>query len=99
LVSNDVNNNQRPSDFYLEDGSFLRLRNIQLGYNIPTDLLAKVKVKELRIYFTANNLLTLTNYEGFDPDIGTNGWILDSGIDKGAYPSNKTVGGGVKITF
>jgi hypothetical protein len=99
LVSNDVNNNQRPSDFYLEDGSFLRLRNLQIGYNLPTELLEKVMVKEFRIYFSANNLLTVTNYQGFDPDIGTNGWILDTGIDKGAYPSNKTLGGGVKLTF
>ena len=99
LTSSDVNNNQRPSDFYLEDGSFIRLRNLQLGYNLPTDLLAHAKIKELRIYFSANNLFTFTDYSGFDPDIGTNGWILDTGIDKGAYPSNKTIGGGVKVTF
>lgn len=99
LVSNDPNNNQRPSDFYLEDGSFLRLRNFQFGYSLPTSLLEKVKLSGLRIYFTANNLFTLTGYRGFDPEIGTNGWILDTGIDKGFYPANKTIGGGVKITM
>ncbi len=99
LVANDVNNNQRPSDFYIEEGDFLRLRNVQVGYRLPKRIIAKAKMKELRIYFSANNLLTLTNYQGFDPDIGTNGWILDTGIDKGFYPSNKSVGGGVKVTF
>ncbi len=99
LVSNDANNNQRPSDFYVEDGSFLRLRNLQLGYNLPKDLLEKIKVQQFRIYFSANNLFTSTNYTGFDPDIGTNGWILDTGIDKGFYPTVKTLGGGIKLTL
>lgn len=99
LVSTDINNNQRPSDFYVSDGSFLRLRNLQIGYSIPKALLAKAKMQGLRIYFTANNLLTITGYEGFDPDIGTNGWILDTGIDKGFYPSNKSFGLGLSLTL
>ena len=99
LVSTDPNNNQRPSDFYVEDGSFMRLRNLQIGYNIPTRLLEKAKLTSLRIYLSANNLLTVTNYSGFDPDIGSNGWILDTSIDKGFYPVNKTIGGGIKITM
>ncbi|MBK8492998.1 MAG: TonB-dependent receptor [Saprospirales bacterium] len=99
LVSTDPNNNQRPSSFYVEDASFLRLRNLQVGYSLPADLLSKAHLSGLRIYFSANNLFTLTPYKGFDPDIGTNGWILDTGIDKGYYPSNKTIGGGIKITM
>ncbi len=99
LVSNDVNNNQRPSDFYLEDASFLRLKNLQIGYNLPKNLLEKAKIKAIRVYFSANNLFTVTGYKGFDPDIGSNGWILDTGIDKGYYPANKTLGGGLKISF
>lgn len=100
LVSNDPNNNQRPSSFYVEEASFLRLRNLQIGYNFSPELLSKVKLSGLRIYFSANNLLTVTGYEGFDPDIGTNnGWILDTGIDKGFYPTNRTFGGGIKITM
>lgn len=99
LVSNDPNGNQRPSDFYVEDGSFLRLRNVQIGYNLPSQLLEKVSLTGVKIYLSGNNLLTLTNYNGFDPEIGTNGWILDTGIDKGYYPSNKTIGGGIKITM
>lgn len=109
LVSTDPNINQRPSDFYVEDGSFLRLRNLQVGYNIPSSLLSKIKLSALRIYFSANNLWTLTGYRGFDPEIGTStnpdeginagGWILDTGIDKGYYPSNKTLGAGISITM
>ncbi len=99
LVSNDPNNNQRPSDFYVEDGSFLRLRNIQLGYNLPEGLLSRAKIRGIKIYASANNLLTITNYRGFDPEIGTTGWILDTGIDKGFYPANKTIGGGIKVTL
>jgi len=99
LAANDVNNNQRPSDFYIEEGDFLRLKNLQIGYSLPKKIIEKAKMKGLRIYFSANNLITITNYQGFDPDIGTNGWILDTGIDKGFYPSNKSFGGGVKVTF
>lgn len=99
LVSNDPNNNQRPSDFYVEDGSFIRLRNLQIGYTIPESVLKFINVKSVRVYVSGNNLWTKTDYNGFDPEIGTNGWILDTGIDKGYYPSNRTVGAGVKITM
>jgi TonB-dependent starch-binding outer membrane protein SusC len=99
LTTSDPNNNQRPSDFYVEDGTFLRMRNLQIGYDLPTNLIGKLKMQEMRIYFTANNLFTLTKYRGFDPDIGTSGWILDTGIDKGFYPHNQSFGGGVKVTF
>lgn len=99
LVSVDVNSNQRPSDFYLEDASFLRLKNFQIGYSLPKSLLKTFKAREMRIYFSSNNLFTYTKYRGFDPEIGTSGWILDTGIDKGFYPSNKSFGGGLRITF
>lgn len=99
LVSNDPNNNQRPSDFYLEDGSFLRLRNFQIGYTLPVKIANKAKLNAVRIYLSANNLFTITNYTGFDPEIGTSGWILDTGIDKGFYPQNKTIGFGLKLTM
>lgn len=99
LSNNDPNGNQRPSDFYVEKGSFLRLRNLQLGYTIPESLASKVKLSSVRVYLSANNLFTLTGYNGFDPEIGTNGWILDTGIDKGYYPSNRTFGGGIRISM
>ena len=99
LSSLDANNNQRPSDFYVEDGSFLRLRNVQIGYNLPHDLLNKISVQGLRLYVSGNNLFTLTEYRGFDPEIGTDTGILDTGIDKGFYPSNRTLGAGLRVTF
>jgi TonB-linked SusC/RagA family outer membrane protein len=99
LTANDPNNNQRPSDFYVEDGTFFRLRNLQIGWNLPVSWLEKAQIKEVKIYLTGNNLVTLTKYRGFDPDIGTNGWILDTGIDKGFYPTNRSYGAGINVTF
>jgi len=99
LVVTDPNNNQRPSDFYVEDGSFFRLRNLQIGWTVPKKWLKKAQVQELKVYVTGNNLFTITNYRGFDPDIGTNGWILDTGIDKGFYPTNRSFGAGLNMTF
>lgn len=99
LTSVDLNNNQRPSDFYVENATFLRLRNLQLGWNVPSKWLKRAKVQHLKIYLTGTNIFTLTKYRGFDPDIGTNGWILDTGIDKGFYPNNRSIGGGINITF
>lgn len=99
LTASDPNNNQRPSDFYVEDGTYLRLRNFQIGYNFSREVLDYIKMKGLRIYFTANNLFTLTKYRGFDPDIGSNGNILDTGIDKGFYPSNRTFSFGASVIF
>jgi hypothetical protein len=99
LTSTDPNNNQRPSDFYLENGNFLRLRNLQIGWNVPANILEKFNMKEAKIYLTGTNLFTRTNYRGFDPDIGTSGWILDTGIDKGFYPNNRSIGAGLNVSF
>ncbi|MCB0497681.1 MAG: TonB-dependent receptor [Cyclobacteriaceae bacterium] len=99
LVLVDNNGNQRPSDFYVEDASFLRLRNVQLGYTIPKTILDKLLIQRARFYVSFDNILTITGYSGYDPEIGTYGWILDTGIDKGFYPQNKTVGAGLNITF
>ena len=99
LTSTDPNNNQRPSSFYVENGNFLRLRNLQLGWSLPAEWVNRAKMKEVKVYLTGNNLLTITNYRGFDPDIGTSGWILDTGIDKGFYPNNRSFGAGLNVTF
>ncbi len=92
-------NNEQASTFYVEDGSYLRLKNLQIGYNLPRELLDKVSMKSLRVYLSADNLFTITSYTGFDPEIGTNGWILDTAIDKGFYPQLKTVGFGLQASF
>ena len=99
LTSTDPNNNQRPSDFYVERGNFLRLRNLQFGWNLPNRIAEKLNMQDVKVYVTGNNLFTITKYRGFDPDIGTSGWILDTGIDKGFYPNNRSFGAGINVSF
>ncbi len=99
LSTLDGNNNARASDFYVEDGSYLRLKNLQVGYTVPKAIIEKAKMKSLRVYVSCDNLLTLTGYTGFDPEIGTSGWILDTAIDKGFYPQLRTFGFGLNASF
>jgi hypothetical protein len=82
----------------VEDGSFARLKNIQLGYNFPGAKLKKIKVDSFRVYVSANNLITLTRYQGFDPDLGSSN-ALSAGVDYGFYPQAKTFMGGVQLKF
>ncbi|MCH7400922.1 SusC/RagA family TonB-linked outer membrane protein [Belliella kenyensis] len=86
------------SDFYVEDGSFLRLRNVQLGYTIPSQVSKKIGMQYFRLYIAANNLVTLTKYQGFDPDVGA-GNPLFAGVDNGIYPQARTIMAGVNIKF
>ena len=83
----DANSNIRVSDRYVEDGSFVKLKNIQLGYTLPASFTKNIFSK-LRIYVQVKNAFTLTKYTGFDPEIA--GGILDTGIDRGAYPQART---------
>lgn len=86
------------SSYYVEDGSFLRLRNIQIGYSLPTKWIKHIKMERCRIYVAANNLVTLTKYRGYDPDVGSGG-VLSAGVDYGIYPQARTIMGGVQIKF
>jgi TonB-linked SusC/RagA family outer membrane protein len=87
-------------DRYLQDGSYLRLKNISLGYNFNPAAAHKVLAKQIRLYVSAQNLLTLTHYKGYDPEVNTFGQNnLLQGIDFGAYPSSKTFLAGASITF
>ena len=96
----DPNQNVRVSDRFVEDGSYLRLKNIQIGYNLPKVLLNKIRFEKFRIYFSAQNLITITNYSGLDPEIGQiSDNSLDIGIDRGFYPQARTYLGGVQVTF
>ncbi len=99
LTTLDNNNNSRPSDFYVENGSYLRLKTLQIGYDFPKAIVQNLMMQSLRVYVSADNLLTITGYTGFDPEIGTNGWILDTAIDKGFYPQLKTIGFGINASF
>jgi TonB-linked SusC/RagA family outer membrane protein len=98
-LTTDLNRNSTFSDFYVENGSFVRLKNLQLGYTLPKGTLKKIKVQSMRIYVAANNLFTLTNYQGYDPDLGSFGGALSAGIDYGFYPQARTIMTGLSIKF
>lgn len=95
----DPNQNARVSDRFVEDGSYLRLKNIQLGYSLPASMLRKVAIKELRFYVAAQNLVTFTKYSGMDPEIGVVGSALELGIDKGFYPQARIWMVGLNLKF
>ncbi len=90
----DANSNIRVSSRYVEDGSFIRLKNLQLGYTFPTADRKRI-FSSMRAYVQARNLFTLTKYTGFDPEIA--GGILDTGVDRGAYPQARTISIGLDI--
>jgi outer membrane receptor protein involved in Fe transport len=94
----DVNNNYRVSDLYIESGSYVRLKNIQLGYSLSKNIVDKIKVQAWRFYISAENLVTITKYTGADPEIGAMG-AIDIGIDRGVYPQARTFRFGTSITF
>lgn len=87
------------SDFYVEDGSFVRVRNIQLGYTLPAKWFQNYQIESLRFYLSANNPFTFTNYQGYDPDIGNFGGVLSAGVDYGYYPQARTIMGGFNLKF
>ena len=92
-----ANENYRVSDYWMEDASFLRARNIQLGYTLPSSLTKKAFVSRLRIYGQVENAFTLTKYTGCDPEVS--GGFREVGVDRGVYPQNRTVTFGVNVTF
>jgi len=90
----DDNSNIRVSDRYVEDGSFIKIKNLQLGYTFPQQMTRKV-FSRLRVYAQVKNAFTFTRYTGFDPEIA--GGILDTGVDRGAYPQARTYAIGIDI--
>ena len=86
------------SDYYVEDGSFIRLQNVQLGYTFSDSALEGSKISKLRLYVSASNLFTLTKYNGFDPT-ASSGAPIGGGIDQGFYPSAKTFLLGLNLKF
>ncbi len=103
-ASSDPNENARPSTRFVEDGSFLRLKNIMAGYNIPAQslkTLTKGTVKSFRIYVSAQNILTFTKYKGYDPEVGnrTPNSSLTNGIDFAVYPQPKSFQLGIQANF
>jgi len=110
IDANEFNANTRPSDIYVENGSYLRLRNLTIGYTVPLKLTGAFAPR-IRIYFTGQNLFTITKYSGLDPEIGvpsgtdpannnaTVRSITSSGIDVGTYPSSRFYTVGFNVTF
>lgn len=99
---NDPNDNDRISDRYVEDGSFIRIKNITLGYTFPKALLNKAKIENLRVYVNIQNLYTFTKYTGYDPEVGAStqdSTGLTYGLDNGRYPSPAMYSFGLNITF
>ncbi|WP_372771903.1 SusC/RagA family TonB-linked outer membrane protein [Mangrovibacterium sp.] len=100
LVQSDPNQNARISDRYIEDGSFLRISNITLGYQLPTTWLSKTPVKSFRVYGKIQNLHTFTKYSGYDPEVGSfNQDALLTGVDNGRFPLPRTFMFGVNVTL
>ncbi|MBO0949171.1 SusC/RagA family TonB-linked outer membrane protein [Fibrella forsythiae] len=102
-VSGDPNNNSRTSDRFIEDGSYMRVKNLTIGYSIPVKTLGGLTngvVSKVRVYVSSQNLLTFTKYTGYDPEIGSrNGTLLRNGIDYANYPQARTILAGLQLTF
>jgi TonB-linked SusC/RagA family outer membrane protein len=92
-VSGDPNTNLRVSTYFVEDGSYARLKNLTLGYTLPSSLMSRISATQLRLYVTAQNLVTLTKYSGFDPEVSA------SGVDLGIYPQARVFMAGLNIGF
>jgi TonB-dependent starch-binding outer membrane protein SusC len=96
LVVGDPNKNfSSPSPFYLTNGAYFRFKTIQLGYSLPKKVLDKIGMQQLRVYLSGNNLVTFTEYNGYDPEIGGSSY----GIDRGVYPQARSYMIGVNLTF
>ena len=89
----------RLTRYAIEDGSFLRINNISLGYTFPKKWLEKVKIKNARVYFTAYNLHVFTNYSGYDPEVSVINNPLTPGVDFSAYPRGKSFVAGLNLSL
>ncbi|MCK9451260.1 MAG: TonB-dependent receptor [Bacteroidales bacterium] len=90
--------NYTPSDKFVLDGSFIRLRNVIFGYSLPTHLVNSLNLQKMRVYVKATNLFTLTKYSGYSPEIGGND-VVSNGIDYGIYPISAVYSFGINVTF
>jgi len=99
ITNSDSNNNMRGSSFYVENGSYLRLQNMQIGYTLPSHICQKSKLfSSCRFYVSGQNIFTLTGYSGLDPELGINN-PLDMGVDTTRYPSSRTFTFGGNLQF
>lgn len=98
MTAANPNGNWRSSDLYIKNGSYLRLKTAQLGYTLPARWVQKVSIQRLRVYVAAENLLTFTGYDGFDPELASGGYTT-IGVDRGIYPQSRTISLGANISF
>jgi TonB-dependent starch-binding outer membrane protein SusC len=92
--------NNVPSSVWIEDGSFLKLKNVSVGYTLPASLLNRYSISRVRVYVSSQNLFTITKYTGLDPEIGMQGGsATQNGVDNGTYPSSRYFTFGVNVTF
>lgn len=96
-VLGDPNDNTRESDRFLENGNFVRLRQIQLGYSLSRTLAKKIYLEKCRLYVSGENLFTITNYSGIDPEFSSS--ILNTGVDSFVYPFTRSFVVGLQVTF
>ena len=99
-VRNDPNGNNRFSDRFVEDGSYVRLKNLTLAYNVPTTFSQHAAIKSLRVYATGQNLITWTHYLGYDPEVSADPFSsIGFGRDFGVYPQSRTYTVGLNASF
>lgn len=100
ITNTDPNDNHRISSLHIEDGSFLKIRNVSIGYTLPRNTIANIGLKNVRVYVNLQNLYTFTSYTGFDPEIGAyNQDVLLTGVDNGYYPSPRMYTFGLNVSF
>ncbi|MFB9844938.1 SusC/RagA family TonB-linked outer membrane protein [Mucilaginibacter ginsenosidivorans] len=89
-----------PSSSWIQNGSFLKLKNLTIGYTLPADLVSKASLAKVRVYFSTQNLFTITSYKGLDPEVGMQGGnATQNGVDNGTYPSSRFYTIGLNVTF
>ncbi|GAO41518.1 SusC/RagA family TonB-linked outer membrane protein [Flavihumibacter petaseus] len=99
-IYNDPNGNDRFSTRHVEDGSFFRLRSLQLGYKLPSALINRISLSMVRVYVSAQNVFTITKYSGYNPDIGSQKQSnASSGLDNTIYPQSRSIVGGIQVSF
>jgi hypothetical protein len=93
-----IDNNRGDSDRWLDNGSYVRLRNVELGYKLSADNLSKLKLQSARFFISGQNLLTFTSYDGLDPDVVGVG-IFERGLDSGNWPASRVYSVGLQVEF
>jgi hypothetical protein len=93
----DANSNIRVSDRYVEDGSFVKIKNLVVGYTLPASLFKNNAFSRIRVYGQVKNLYTFTKYSGYDPEVA--GGVFDTGVDRGNYPQARTFSAGLDVKF